>query len=116
MSAGSSMAASHTPVRPSRAPMVSRAACHTASGTMTSPVAGSDGSAPSAPSSSSCQLSAASFRSLMSAIDVFLERFHSDAANHVDEALGFAVAVFQIDVHELLDHVGDFVLRHRRTE
>ena len=52
----------------------------------------------------------------MSAIYVFLERLGADAAHDVDEALGFAVAPVEIDLDQLLDHVGDFLLRHRRAE
>src|SRR4051812_15724387 len=116
MAPGSSSPASQTPMWPGRARSASRDACHTASGTITSPASGTCGRAPLAPRSSSSQLSAAGFRSLMSAINVVLERFQSNAANDVDEALGLRVAVRQIDVDQLLDHVRHFILRHRRTE
>src|SRR5258706_2951803 len=39
------------------------------------------------------------------AINVFLERFDTDALHDVDEALGFAVALFQIALDQTLDHV-----------
>src|SRR5258708_3024091 len=46
-------------------------------------------------------------RSLISvAIDLFFERFDSDAMHHVDEALGLAVAALEIALDQPLDHVG----------
>src|SRR5678815_1521617 len=47
------------------------------------------------------------------AIDAVLERLEADALHHVDEALGFAVAAFEIAGDELLDHVGDVGPRER---
>src|SRR3954469_6144159 len=41
------------------------------------------------------------------AIDAFLEGLEADAMHHVDEALGFAVAAFEVAGDELLDHFGD---------
>src|SRR5258708_17621226 len=46
-------------------------------------------------------------RSLISvAIDLFFERFDSDAMHHVNEALGLAVAAFEVALDQPLDHVG----------
>src|SRR5687768_5263332 len=119
MCPGSSVAASHTPMRPSRATSASRSARHTASGTITSP-SGSFRAMPSSPTStasSNFQRSCASFRSLMSnAIYVFLERLDADATHDVDEALGVAVAPLEVELDQLLDDVRHFVLRNRRAE
>src|SRR6266700_3839558 len=50
------------------------------------------------------------------AINVFLERFDTDALHDVDEALGFAVAFFQIALDQALDHVGDIRARERGAD
>src|SRR5262249_29518426 len=56
-------------------------------------------------------------RSLISvAIDRFLEGFDADAAHHVDEALGVAVAARQVAVDQLLDHVGHLGARKRGAD
>src|SRR6266852_4453366 len=107
---GPSLASSHTPSGPvsTRERSSSRRASHSASGTMTSPRAGTSGNSPLGPRSSRCQLSAAMRRSLISvAIYGFLEGFDADAVHHVDEALGVAVAPREIALDQLFDHVGD---------
>src|SRR6478752_2361716 len=56
-------------------------------------------------------------RSLISvAIDSSLEGLDADAMHHLDEPLGLAVAVLDIRLDQLLDHVGDFGARERRAE
>src|SRR3954453_3826545 len=50
------------------------------------------------------------------AINVFLERFDTDALHDVDEALGFAVALLQIALDQALDHVGDIRARERGAD
>src|SRR5712664_2031183 len=107
---GPSLASSHTPSGPvsTRERSSSRRASQSASGTMTSPRAGTSGNSPLGPRSSRCHLSATMRRSLISvAIYGFLEGFDADAVHHVDEALGVAVAPREIALDQLFDHVGD---------
>src|SRR5206468_10815060 len=95
----------------------SRRASHSASGTMTSPRAGTSGNSPFGPRSSRCQLSAAMRRSLISvAIYGFLEGFCADAVHHVDEALGLAVAAREIALDQFFDHVRDLGAREGRAD
>src|SRR2546425_459644 len=71
----------------------------------------------SPPCSGEGALSVAIRRPLMSvAINAFLERFDADALHHVDEALGFAVALLQIGLDEALDDVGDIGAREGRSD
>src|SRR3989454_661266 len=116
---GPSLASSHTPSVPvsTRERSSSRRASQSASGTMTSPRAGTSGNSPLGPRSSRCQLSATMRRSLISvAIYGFLEGFDADAVHHVDEALGVAVAPREIAVDQLLDHVGDLGASERGAD
>src|SRR4051812_199555 len=84
---------------------------------MTSPPAGNVGSAPSAPRSSSCQVSATTRRSLIStAIDLFLEGIDADAVHDVNETLGVAVAALEIAFDQALDDVGNLVAREGRAD
>src|SRR6266581_1195397 len=101
---GPSLASSHTPSVPvsTRERSSSRRASQSASGTMTSPRAGTSGNSALGPRSSRCQLSATMRRSLISvAIYGFLEGFDADAVHHV------AVAPREIALDQLFDHVGD---------
>src|SRR5882672_11816203 len=108
---GSSWLSSQTPSRP-RARSQPRCARHTASGTITSPVAGTATRLPSAPGLSSSQGSLAIFLSLMmSAIDAFLEGFDANAPHDVDEAFALAVALLEVGSDQLLDHVGNLLAR-----
>src|SRR5205823_6119789 len=67
------------------------------------------------PCSGEGALSLAIRRPLMSvAINAFLERFDADALHHVDEALGFAVALLEVGLDEALDHVRDVSTGERR--
>src|SRR5256885_11610327 len=69
------------------------------------------------PCSGEGALSVAIRRPLMSvAINAFLERFDADALHHVDEALGFAVALLQVGLDEALDDVGNIGARERRSD
>src|SRR5438477_7065586 len=105
---GPSLASSHTPSVPfsARESSPSRRSSHRASGTTTSPRAGTSGNSPFGPRSSRCQLSATMRRSLISvAIYGFLEGFCPDAVHHVDEAFGLAVAAREIALDQLFDHV-----------
>src|SRR5947207_9746368 len=116
---GPSFASIHAPSVPvsARARSSSRRCSHSASGTMTSPRAGTSGNSPLGPRSSRCQLSATMRRSLISvAIDGFLEGFCPDAMHDVDEALGLAVAAREIAFDQLFDHVRDFGARKRRAD
>src|SRR5438445_7429924 len=116
---GPSLASSHTPSVPvsARESSPSRRSSHRASGTTTSPRAGTSGNSPFAPRSSRCQLSATMRRSLISvAIYGFLEGLDADAVHHVDEALGVAVAAREIALDQLLDHVGDLRSSERRAD
>src|SRR5689334_16899655 len=103
MSAGSWWLSSQIPSRPGRASSSARRSRHIASGTMMSPAAGAAGAEPSGFSSSRNQGSVATFLSLMmSAIDLFLERLDARAPHDVDEAFFLAVAMLEIDLHQLL--------------
>src|SRR5438552_1400877 len=116
---GPSFASIHTPSVPvsARARSSSRRASHSASGTMTSPRAGTSGNSPFGPRSSRCQLSAAMRRSLISvAIYRFLEGFCPDAVDYVDEALGLAVAAREIALDQLFDDVRDLGAREGRSD
>src|SRR5258706_3282252 len=109
---GPSLASIHTPSLPGEARKSSRRASQRASGTMTSPRAGTSGNSPLDPRSSRCQLSATMRRSLISvAIYGFLERFDANAVHHVDEALGVAVAAREVALDQLFDHVRDLGAR-----
>src|SRR5687768_10172970 len=56
-------------------------------------------------------------RPLMSvAIDALLEWFDADAMHDVDEALGFAVATFQIHTDKFFNHLRNIRARERRPE
>src|SRR5499427_4830212 len=108
IASGPSLASSHTPSFPGWAINASRRASHSASGTMTSPCAGTSGSSPFGPRLSRRQLSATMRRSLISvAINRFLEGLDADAVHHVDEALRFAVAARDVALDELFDDVGN---------
>src|SRR5262245_978769 len=50
------------------------------------------------------------------AIDAFLERLDADALHDVDESLGIAVALLEVALDELLDHVGHVGPGKRRAE
>src|SRR5712691_5840651 len=116
---GPSLASSHTPSGPvsARERSSSRRASQSASGTMTSPRAGTSGNSPLGPRSSRCQLSATMRRSLISvAIYGFLEGFDADAVHHVDEALGVAVAAREVAIDQLFDYVRYFGTGKRRTD
>src|SRR2546429_1749360 len=107
---GPSLASSHTPSVPvsTRERSSSRRASHSASGTMTSPRAGTSGNSPLGPRSSRCQLSATMRRSLISvAIYGFLEGFDPDAVHYIDETLGVPVAAREIAVDQFLYDVRD---------
>src|SRR5712692_2867495 len=111
---GPSFASIHTPSAPvsARAGSSSRGASQSASGTMTSPRAGTSGNSPFGPCLSRRQLSATMRRSLISvAIYGILEGFDADAVHHVDEALGVAVAAREVAFDQLFDHVGDLGAR-----
>src|SRR5712664_3589996 len=116
---GPSLASSHTPSGPvsTRERSSSRRSSQSASGTMTSPRAGTSGNSPFGPRLSRCQLSATMRRSLISvAIDGILEGFDADAVHHVDEAFGVAVAAREVALDKLFDHVGDLGARERGTD
>src|SRR6266571_5112313 len=116
---GPSFASIHTPSGPvsARARSSSRRASHSASGTMTSPRAGTSGNSPLGPRSSRCQLFAAMRRSLISvAIYGFLEGFDANAMHHVDEALGLAVAACEVALDQLFDDVRDLGAREGRAD
>src|SRR2546423_1281605 len=116
---GPSLASSHTPSVPfsARESSPSRRSSHRASGTTTSPRAGTSGNSPFGPRSSRCQLSATMRRSLISvAIYGFLEGFCPDAVHHVDEAFGLAVAAREIALDQLFDHVRNLGAREGRTD
>src|SRR5256885_1981521 len=116
---GPSLASSHTPSVPvsARESSPSRRSSHRASGTMTSPRAGTSGNSPLGPRSSRCQLSATMRRSLISvAIYGFLEGFDPDAVHYVDETLGVAVAAREIAIDQFFDHVRDFGTREGRAD
>src|SRR5216684_2991382 len=116
---GPSLASSHTPSGPvsTRERSSSRRASQSASGTMTSPRAGTSGNSPFGPRLSRRQLSATMRRSLISvAIYGFLEGFDADAVHHVDEAFGVAVAAREVALDKLFDYVGDLGARERGTD
>src|SRR5262245_19682672 len=114
ITAGSSWLSSQTPSRPTRSTRSSRSACHIASGTMMSPANGISGSVPSAAISSRCHESATTFRFLMMiAIYVLLEWLDAGPPHDVDEALAFALTPLEIDLDQLLDHVGNLLARER---
>src|SRR2546428_13523331 len=69
------------------------------------------------PCSGEGALSVAIRRPLMSvAINAFLERFDADALHHVDEPLGFAVALLQVGLDEAHDDVGNIGARAGRAD
>src|SRR5258706_15886064 len=84
---------------------------------MMSPAPGVSGRLPSAFSSSRCQGSVTTFLSLMiSAIAAILEGFDTGAPDHVDEAFFLAVAALEVDLDQLLNHVGNLRARERRPD
>src|SRR5258706_4051532 len=117
MASGLSCASSQTPILPFRAPKSPRFAIQSDTGTIRSPLASAASGSASGALASSCQVSAAIRRSLISfAIDRLLEGFHADAAHHVDEALGISVALGDVAFDQPFDDVGDFGARERRAD
>src|SRR5882724_3125549 len=53
---------------------------------------------------------------LTSGIDPLLEGVDADAADRVDEQLVRALAQFQVSGGDVLDHIGDLAVRHRRPQ
>src|SRR5262245_36157012 len=104
------------PIRPVRASSAARSACHTASGTITSPCAGIAGAAPSADASSRSQGSVASFLSLMMVpIDTLLEWLQAGTPDDVDKTFLLAFPPLQVNLDQLLDDVGNLRASERRT-
>src|SRR5262249_52854443 len=53
---------------------------------------------------------------LMSCMDALLERLDADALDRIDEDLAGALAQLDVSRDDVLDHVGDFAVGHRRAD
>src|SRR5690348_8872092 len=53
---------------------------------------------------------------LMSCMDALLERIDAETLDRVDEDFARALAQLDVGRDDVLDHVGDFPVRHRRAD
>src|SRR5690606_19742262 len=114
ISSTSSPASSHTPRPPSRALRAWACSRHRASGTIRSSLLLTLSRVASA--GSRCQVSSRIWPFLMiRCIDALLERVDSDTAEGVEEGFFFG-ALLDVDLDQLVDHVGHFLLGEGRAE
>src|SRR4029077_5503260 len=100
-----------TPSLPARLNNASGSSRNRAAETSTAPSPGN-----SAPSATWTKISVAIFPFLTSGINPLLEWFDAEPLNPIDEDLVGTFAQRKIGFDNILDHVGDFAIGHRRAD